>query len=304
MPATGWWRTLTQSPIVRVTHCAPDSMVCSALLPLCWISTGALCGIISEASHLVELHSRPRVEAVTTFTVGTDSANSHSHSMAFETLSAFSLAGSFRSTCDDRTLIRVTAPCAPAPLPQSVTFWQKHASKCLNLHGQGSPDLLLVSHGHQKQRHRRWEGAPESDYTERGKGSSIAPLFLGEPEGRPSVHTQHRTTCRLRDESPSLHPRRPAATSEIFNVHASFVQRRVNQADSMCKLNLSCVSYCIFSLSARLPVWRVGLCPRVGAWLARSTLLAWILPVGNHCPFRTRYISTYLGGQQRVSVDF
>jgi hypothetical protein len=31
-------------------------------------------------------------------------------------------------------------------------------------------------------------------------------------------------------------------------------------------------------------------------------LLAWILPVGRRCPLRTRYISMYLGGQQRVSV--
>lgn len=254
MPATGWWRTLTQSPIVCVTHCAPDSMVCSALLPLCWISTGALCGIISEASHRVELHSRPRVEAVTTFTVGTDSANSHSHSMAFETLSAYSLAGSFRSTCDDRTLIRVTAPCAPAPLPQSVTFWQKHASKCLNLHGQGSPDLLLVLHDQLRKRHRRWRSAPHPSYSKRGKGSGIVPLLLGEAEGRLNVHTQRQTACQLRVEPPRSHPRPPAATPRIFSVHASFVQRRVNQANLVCTLNISCCSYRMFGLSAHLPV--------------------------------------------------
>jgi hypothetical protein len=59
---TGWWRALTQSPTVRVTLCSPNSMVCSASLPLRWISTETLCGIISEASHRVKLETIPRLE--------------------------------------------------------------------------------------------------------------------------------------------------------------------------------------------------------------------------------------------------
>jgi hypothetical protein len=128
---------------------------------------------------------------------------------------------------------------------------QLNASFCI---AKAHQTLVLVPHSHQRKRHRRWGSAPGSDYTERGKGSSIVPLVLVEPEGRPSVHTQRQTVCQLRVEPPSSHHRAPAATPMIFTHASSFVQQSVNQANAMRKLNLSCCSYRTLSLSARLPV--------------------------------------------------
>jgi hypothetical protein len=67
---------------------------------------------------------------------------------------------------------------------------------------------------------------------------NIEPLLLREPEGRPSLHPQRRPAYQTREAPPSRYARNVRRSSRIINVYASFVLRRVMQANSLRRLIL------------------------------------------------------------------
>lgn len=245
---------MTQSSTACVTHCSPNSMVCSASLPLRWISTKTLCGIISEASHRIGLHTKRRPRRLSQQLRYGLALRIRSRTARLSTgfgrvLFSPAPSGEYVTIFLNSTLLcfelrRLIRSCNPLRSGRSM---QLNASLCMAKAHQTScwsHTMIRTNAIGDREVH------PTRATPSVVKGPALCPSSSRTRGAAQRAYTAP-TACQLRVEPPSPHPRSPAATPRSFKVHASFVRRRVNPSNSMCKLNLSCCSYGTCSLSAR-----------------------------------------------------